>query len=243
MIEFIDSPNYSRAPITDAILQWTFQHPIAEKHLRSVSKALKVHYPDSKLVKRHEFRPNGDSFQSSGFRLSDLDQTDLVMLNSRALIVGRSAPYAGWNSLSERAKIVRKKWTKFVPSHQLRHIGVRYTNRIDVPIDNEKRSFSSSDYLNVKVSHPIPSDLPMTNLLAKIVMRSIIPEWQVSVTTQMAKSPVPKHGGLILDIDVSRSKGIPNKEDDMLALFAEARKIKNDVFERCITDCTRELIS
>jgi uncharacterized protein (TIGR04255 family) len=54
----------------------------------------------------------------------------------------------------------------------------------------------------------------------------------------------PRSGivAVILDIDLFRTEDIPQEDADIWRLFETLHERKNEVFEACITDRTRELI-
>ena len=55
--------------------------------------------------------------------------------------------------------------------------------------------------------------------------------------------PDPNVVSVLLDIDLFCEEPLPDNEDGLWALFEEMRDRKNQIFEACITDKTRELIS
>jgi uncharacterized protein (TIGR04255 family) len=46
---------------------------------------------------------------------------------------------------------------------------------------------------------------------------------------------------ILMDIDVSQSTSVPQNDEDIFALLNEMRVKKNNVFEACVTDQSREL--
>ena len=68
------------------------------------------------------------------------------------------------------------------------------------------------------------------------------PSWIAGITTTpLQPSPVPGSISIILDIDISRESDIPMHPDKLWPVIDEVRSIKNDLFERAITEKTKAL--
>jgi uncharacterized protein (TIGR04255 family) len=52
---------------------------------------------------------------------------------------------------------------------------------------------------------------------------------------------MPETVGVILDVDLYRTSDLPQDEDGIWSMFDLLRDRKDDVFEGCITEKTREL--
>ena len=123
-----------------------------------------------------------------------------------------------------------------VQPQRITRLAVRYINRLELPLPIAELK----DYL--RTSPEVSSALPQN--LAGYFMHLTIPlpdiKSTVMLTETPAASPDPKVVSIILDIDLFRSLEIPSTEEELWDLFEVLRVRKNDVFEACITDRTRE---
>jgi uncharacterized protein (TIGR04255 family) len=186
--------------------------------------------------------PVGLEQRPQGFRLASEDQTDIALVNPAGVVISRLTPYPGWPVFRERAKQVWDIWRKSTQPLPIARIGVRTINRIDVPV--EGRPISLQAYLQFYPQVPILSPAPLLGYMMQITLTTAIAKWSATITsTLVAPSPILNHMSLLLDIDVFRTEEIPGKSADLWEVIDQSRSIKNDIFERCITDETRRLIS
>ena len=145
-------------------------------------------------------------------------------------------PYEKWDTHFE---IFLKLWkeynNRFKPNKILR-IATRYINRIELPFP----LINFQEYL--QYMPPIPTCLPQsyTNFFMQIQVPCKDPYRHVVITETIepvANSILP----FILDIDVFQELNIENSENNLSINFSKIREIKNEIFESCITDKTREL--
>lgn len=130
-----------------------------------------------------------------------------------------------------------KIWKSAAKTDEIIRIGVRYINRIDIPIDKQGK-IKNEDYLNIYPHLPESIDKPMFNYLNQVTLPTPNEYWDTIITSTNMPSPRINCISLLLDIDVFRTKEIPIKEDGLLATLSEVRGIKNDLFEQCITSKT-----
>ncbi len=248
LTELLPSPHYARAPITEAVIELRVANPATVKQQEKVVKRLKKLYPRSEAMQA--FSVNVDttggtlsvSQSPQGFRLTNDDQTGVVLIQPNGVTTSRLPPYPGWEALRESAQIVWDHWKRSTPRQPVNRIGVRYVNRIDVPLD-ESPTIDLKDYLQFYPQNPCLSGGYMIGHIIQVTRPTIMPHWTYSITSTIKPPPLLKHFSVLLDIDVFRKNDIPSKEEQLWNVIDEARNIKNDIFQRCITDKTRELIS
>lgn len=153
------------------------------------------------------------------------------------------APYPGWEHLRDHENSVWQKWKAETPRHPIERIGVRFINRIDVPITDDD-SIAVPDYLNFCPNAAPITHEAMLNFLLRVTVPTYDSQWTANITTTtLGSTQIPKHHSLLLDIDIFRTADIPIRDDVLWPMIDTARLIKNDLFERCITDRTRKLFS
>jgi len=124
----------------------------------------------------------------------------------------------------------------------LRGIGVRFVNHVELP----DHSVEIKDYMRMSVD--IPAYLPQQ--VSHLFLQVDIPleQLQAAATVTSALLPSNHVGGLmLLDIDVKAGVMLetsdPVFDQTVTATLNRLRLAKNLVFEACITDATRGLIS
>ena len=176
-----------------------------------------------------------------GYRLANDDQTDIVILGPRGVTAARLPPYPGWNYLRDRANAAWQEWKKETARHPIERLGVRYINRIDVPIDAVV-PFRVQDYVTFYPTVTPITDKDPLGYFVQVVIPTLSPKWNATLTsTTLGADEVPRHVSLILDIDVMRTVDIPLNDTQLWPTIDEAQALKNDIFERCITPTARKL--
>ena len=179
--------------------------------------------------------------QPNGFLLRSDDQADTAIISQNSLIVARLAPYRGWDTLHEQFISAWKSWKKVAKTKPISRVGVRYINRIDIPLKGENK-IDLEDYLTFYPKVPELGNSPMVEYLIQVT-QPINSLWTATITSTLLPPPLINHISLLLDIDVFRTESIPLNDEDLWAMIAEARIIKNTVFQSCITHKSMELFS
>ena len=117
-------------------------------------------------------------------------------------------------------------------------IGVRYINRIDIPISGpivEYEKFINvypklPDVLGPVNAYGVQAVLPIVDIGCKLTLNSAI-----------VASPILDHASFVVDQDISKEVDAPQSDNAIYELLSEIRKRKNIIFEACITDSAREL--
>ncbi|MGH8556488.1 MAG: TIGR04255 family protein [Methylococcales bacterium] len=233
---------YRRAPITESVIELRMNSRVDQAEQEKVVQRLKKHYPHIQKGKEVKVRldplPTGGyitvSDKPQGFRLTSIDQTDVVLLSPSGILRARLAPYLGWKVVSSEALKVWKVWKRIIKNCSVARIGVRYINRIDIPC-NGREKIRIEDYLTFYPQAPEIGTSPMHGYLIQITLPTHNPLWTASITSKNSPSPLIEHMSFLLDIEVFRTEEIPIKDDDLWLVINEARDIKNTIFQRCIT--------
>lgn len=248
MVEPLKSANYPHAPITEAVIEVRIAAAVDDKTQEKAVQRLKKRYPNSKALAA--FNVNIDTTggvvgveqQPEGFRLSTDEQTDIVLVKPRGIAASRLAPYPGWPVLRDNAIAAWDAWKSVTPRHPIERVGIRYINRIDIPLAGKVR-VRLEDYLNFSPQVTTIATDPMTSYVIQATFPVPLDKnWTTTITsTLVTPPPLIDHISLLLDIDVYR--GAPLAETTLWDAIDAARTLKNDLFERCITDEARKLFA
>ena len=241
--------SYISPPITEATVELRVNKGLTLKEQQKITTKLKKLYPN--LQELNELGINiGQNFsgsevtvsqQSKSFRLASDNQSEIVIVSPQSLIIARLAPYLGWDEFHERVVSAWKIWKSVAGTRSFSRMGVRYINRIDIPMNGAEK-IEIKDYLNFYPMVPMFSDAPMTNYFIQVTKPTSNPFWAVNVTSTIGPSPLVNHMSLLLDIDVYRVENIPLNDDSWIILN-EARELKNKIFQEIITHRTEETLN
>jgi uncharacterized protein (TIGR04255 family) len=148
------------------------------------------------------------------------------------------APYRGWEEeFRDEARTLWRAYRELVQPKAVSRVGLRYVNRLDLPLP-------ISDFKVYLRTYPeLAPDLPQG--LSHFVMQLQIPHQDINalllLNLAMVKPVRPGVSSVVLDLDLSRSVDLPADESELWALIEILRTRKNEIFEACITDATREL--
>lgn len=240
----VQHPTYRRAPITEAIIDFQFSEPLDGDTCNKVKSKLEEEYP---LV--IDWSEIGITFDPSakatdvqekvrGFKLSSVDQTDIVIAANTRFAVSRLAPYQGWEPFRTRAVRNWKSFKSVAGYRKIKRVGIRYINRIDIPRPANEL-IELSDYLLLEVHVPQPPFPPIVQQTTQAIFR--FDDCMVVVHMATVPSPLLNHASFALDIDFGREVNVPQADDGLWSYIEQIRDRKNVLFEACITERTRRM--
>lgn len=242
---------YRKPPIQEAVIDLMFRQPQTIARLEKAVKKLAPFYPNQVPMVNQEVQVESSEqgpprvhvrSESAGFQLASHDQANIVSIYKDRLATSRIAPYEGWDKLKEQAG---KNWHLVVRSLgvvQVNRIGIRYVNRIDIPLKGSKAK-NLDEYLRLVPNVDSYSANAMTEFVYLVARPTDLPNWSARLVTSLVPSPLIEHISLGFDIDVFRTESIPTKEDKLWETVDEARAVKNEIFEMYITSKSRELFN
>jgi uncharacterized protein (TIGR04255 family) len=250
MSQAVPESPYPKAPIVEAVIHVSVGGVAQPEELQKVMKRLRNDYPEQEPLSGVNVivdPTGGGSFtvqqQQQGHRAKSIDQADIVMVLQDGVGTARLAPYLGWDHLRDRARKVWSDWRKIVAYSAPKRIGIRYINRIDVPI-RPGGILDIDTYLNSGPRVPDFSRHPVSGFVAQIARPTDLDHWSTNVTSTTAlPPPLIDHVSFVLDIDVFRTEDIPGREADLWECVEAVRPLKNKIFESCITDEARRLFA
>ncbi len=243
--------HYSRAPLTEAIIDLRVQLPewADLETLARIQSGQEANYPTRRdrgiITGQFSSDPatpptTGDRVQT-GYEFVSKDEHHVVQVHLDRFTFSRLAPYETWASFRDEARRWWDIYRTTVQPTSITRIAVRYINRIDLhlPVNELK------DYL--RTVPEISPDLPQS--ISGYFMQLQIPQTDIEsmLILNEALLPAPKEienaVSVLLDIDLFRDTDIPQDEESLWRFFEQLRNRKNEVFEGCITDNTRRLIT
>jgi uncharacterized protein (TIGR04255 family) len=244
---------YSRAPIAEAIVEF---HVTTQPEL-SMDSLLHLDLSERFEPPRTIYHLDGDfEYVDGAMKRTETREDQLTFVSEqrdaqRAVQYGPSIfaftwrnNYAGWSKFIGEAEDVWLKYRAVAEPVSLEVVGVRFVNQVPLP----HRGVEIKDYLRTSVD--VPAQLPQGVRNLFVQMDLPMPDLEAEATITSSLMPPDEHypgGGLILDIDVRSRFGMSPTDDtfddSLRSTLARLRYAKNYVFEACITDATRGLIS
>jgi uncharacterized protein (TIGR04255 family) len=244
---------YSKAPITEALLDIRVELPPSFEFskLGNLYKAVNSDYPrfeNTLAIENNLLTGQSITHQTTttftGFRFWHKHQKQVIQAQLDGFTFSRLTPYEGWEAFSKEAKRLWEIYCEVTEPQHITRIALRYINRFDFPLPMQ----DFSDYL--RTTPNVPSDL--TDGISDYLMQLRIPEPELpdhgsSGWLSLTEAILPSEGdpstvSVILDIELSYETDLNRKTKDCWELFEKMHNRKNEVFEACITDKTRELI-
>lgn len=246
---------YPKPPIVEATLQLRFGSAFTGTELSRISRLLQRRYPKSQPEVDFQLAveikggipetaasnvpPN---IVDKGFRLLSDDDQRIVITRTKSVLFAHQAPYPGWDLFLTEARAVFDTVREKLGFRQVAFVGLRYTNRIDVPLGASQETVVPGDYL---LAGPALPNIPIS---PAVRMYQLVADVDLSIDRLVARvqaATLPpaliNHASLLLDIDIIGQHDVPQKPDEFWELVGRMRQAKNEIFEACITDNARQL--
>ncbi len=237
---------YKRPPITEAVIEVRLDGAITRENVDKVQKRLLETYPFSQETQIVGVEVSDTSAkvqqQFQGYRLTNKDGADTILISPSSIASARLAPYEGWEKLIVTARQNWDVWKRLIGYRKVVRVGVRYINRIDVP-EPAEGGVRIADYLSFHPQLPNIGLPPLANFTMNTVSSLGKDECKLTLNAGSVPSPLVKTVSFVLDLDVSRDSNMPQNDDDLWGLIGKIRDHKNAVFEGCITNLSRQLFS
>jgi uncharacterized protein (TIGR04255 family) len=243
---------YSKAPITEAIID--IQVKAAESASLSDLEKLQDReggaYPDRKALmaasvivdpEAAEFKAEANRVER-GWAFMGADRRYGWQARLDGFSLSRLKPYEKWQPFRTEAERLWNLTRAVLQPIEITRVAVRYINRLELPLPIE-------DFKNYLRTVPeVSPDLPQA--LTSFFLQVQFPIEDIAGLATVSQTILPPSSAeaalttvaVLLDIDVFRMGSMPLDDAEMWALFEKLRKHKNEIFEGCITDRTRELI-
>jgi uncharacterized protein (TIGR04255 family) len=242
---------YSKAPITEALIDFRIV-PLEESSLlslRNLQQSLVGNYMLAEEINlaQGQFQQTGSTVTATatqsplGYRFISNDKTHVFQACLDGFTLSQLEPYKNWATLRNEAKKLWELYSQAVLPRSIERIAVRYINRLDLPLD-ASHALDFKDYLRT-----VPEvSGGMLQGVNSYFMQLQIPQIDLGAILLLNEGIIsPFQEGFVsvlLDIDLSRAANFALDEDTWNALD-ELRLRKNEIFEACITDKLRELLT
>jgi len=171
-----------------------------------------------------------------GFIFSSVNNCLQVQFQLDGFTLNMLKPYSEWDEFSTEAFRLWKIYQDNFEPNAISRIALRYINRIEIP-------FPFGDFQEyISNMPPIPACLPQT--FQNFFMQIQVPCDTVGtgiVLTETIEPLVKNFLPFILDIDAYKTDNISKDIETLKANFDSLRDLKNQVFEKCITEKTQKL--
>jgi uncharacterized protein (TIGR04255 family) len=241
---------YTKAPIVEAVVEFRISGNLDDKVLERCKRKFHVAGWISEDILNVNLNVNLTASQKSdvdthfgGYRISSTDGLWVIQLTRQSLVLSRLPPYCGWDEFVKEAKIFYGRWRKIVGTRVIERIGLRYLNRIDIPIV-EAKTISPSDYVTFFPTSISVLEEPARIFQCQVSTRHKNLNFDVNLISATIESVLIGHSALLLDCDVHRYRlDVPQSDSQIWEMLTSARNAKNDIFEACITEKTRRMIT
>jgi uncharacterized protein (TIGR04255 family) len=241
---------YNSAPILEAVIEVriTPGESFKDDQLKALSESLRAEFPKQVEMRRVEmgvaFGPGTDQqhkFSSApfGLRLSKNDDSRILQIRRDGFAYSHLPPYSDWATFRGEAYPLWERYRKVAAGAALARCGLRYINRIDIPGQRAELKDYFALYPEVPTAIPNPD---VAGMLVNLTLPQTDLECGATITQAMTTPAKVDHLSVVLDIDLFRESLVKWSDSEVWAYFDKLRHRKNEIFEGCITDRTRELI-
>ncbi|MGE7469777.1 TIGR04255 family protein [Bosea sp. NPDC003192] len=237
---------YAKAPITEATVEFRLSEALTDRELSRLGARFKKGNWKSDDLAEISVRVGVTSeiLQNPiGHKYTSADGRYVIQQLRKSLVVSRNAPYCGWDDYIAFVRDQYSRWRKVIGHKSIERIGVRYINRIDIPFDG-KEHIDPQDYFRFLPRNLEILDAPPLGWHAQVLSTHSTNRISVTLTTATVEPVLIDHISVLLDCDMYRFRvDVPQADDQIWSFLDLVRESKNEIFEACITDSTRQLIS
>lgn len=236
---------YLNSPIKEAVFDIQVQELeyITEENILKLHSLFEEKYPQKKktlnifggLQLNDNIEITNDlTTKFRGVIFSNLSNNRQVQFRIDGFTLNFLSPYGEWDEFYNEALVLWEIYIKELRPKNIKQIGLRYINKIEIPLPLE----SFQEYITNMP--PIPKSLPQ--FYNGFFMRIEVPcekNEYTAVITETIETPTKEIVPFILDIDIF--KEIQHNFD--ITDFNYLRSMKNMIFEDFITEKTRNLFN
>jgi uncharacterized protein (TIGR04255 family) len=240
-------PHLAKAPIIEAIIEWRVKLD-PNFPVDSLKRAGKILAPDYVVVREQrgfQYKVKAGKQLShttrdlgiQGYQFRSADKLRVATLKQDGFSFSRLRPYSRWEDVFTEAQRLWKIYREVAEPEEISRLGVRYINRIPLPMPVN----DFSQYL--RESFTVPPGVPQTlsSLLTRVVVHEPSSGVVVNIIQVIEGQIVEGTLPFILDIDAYHAKHIDPNLEDFGALFEQLREMKNRVFFATLTESAIEM--
>lgn len=242
---------YRNAPIEEAVIDLRVASAIQDtSRLVELQENLRGEYSDCQAIssrptnRRKDDKTDEDKTSTLGFRFVHHGKTKVLHAGLNGFLFSVLRPYDRWETFRDEA---RDLWNQYRAVHEFQsftRVALRYLNRIDIPGED----IELTEYFRIGPHLP-PSLTPQgfNGFLMQIGMEQPDLDCGLVINVGRVDPPQPDYVSIMLDIDIFRMTEDhaalwQDEEQEKVWEFVEQLHArKNEIFEVCITEKTREL--
>lgn len=240
---------FQNTPITEAVMEIKAQLPEETdlKILENCHDHIKERFPekqeqrfikaDFKLSQKDMPLPLPTKTGTQGYIFHSRTEKKVVQCKTDGFAFNKLKPYKNWDLFRSEGRELWELYSKIAKPIKVVRIGLRYINRIEVPLPF--KDFSEYILTNPQIAPNLPQGV------SHFFMRLEIPNPDIEataiITQTMDKPTTAQRLPLILDIDVFRITEYPGKAKEMWGAFEKLRDFKNDIFFNSVTEKAKGL--
>ena len=220
---------YRYPPVREAMLEVTSPLP-AGFPLESLRRIAPAHFDSSDPI-------TTDDDVVVGYEHASLSVPEVLRLRTDLCSYHRLSPYSGWEEWTPRAYDCVQRFLSLTQAREVRQLSVRYVNYVDLPTAAEL-----SDYL--LTAPVVPPGVPqnLAGFFVHTTIRLHDPDTFVILRQGMIEPPTDKAARIVLDVQaLLQRRGGTLPFDQVVETLERLHDHEVDVFERCITNRTRDL--
>lgn len=242
---------FKNPPIQEALLdiQVTLPPEASLEILKGFHSGLEERFPERQerisLQQGFQFSGAGEtqavtaSRSVDGYLFVSKQTGKIVQARLDGFTFNKLKPYSRWDDFSSEAKELWERYVKIVKPANIRRIGLRYLNRIEIPLpigDTSEWCLLFPD---------LPRKIPQK--IADFFLRFTVPLENApaagaSVTLTFEPPQKSATLALILDIDAFQAfEMLPPDTEEIWKRLAMLRGLKNDIFDASLTDKTKAM--
>jgi uncharacterized protein (TIGR04255 family) len=239
-------PHLRNAPIVEAVIDFRARPNVIwdQERIAAVVRERLKEFPEVQPLRgwEQQFQTEpGKTIEGStrdlgwiGMILKSTDNLRVAQIHREGVSYSRLKPYPNWSIFSREAVELWELYRELTGPLEISRIGVRYINRIDIPITGA----DLGKYFRQPPQSPPGVTIPFSHFVYSDVFSIVEMECSIRLvrTIQPPLPPVNTSPGLIVDIDVSTTKALPTDDDIVVQRLTEMRWWKNKIFFATITD-------
>jgi uncharacterized protein (TIGR04255 family) len=244
-------PHYTKASITEAIIDLVvgFHSDVDLSAFKGIQSNIEADYPivEPMILAEGQFQTSPEvtatAHQSTvGYFFSSQDHKKILQSHQKGFTFRQLAPYETWEVLRDEARSLWNAYNAVTQPNTIQQVSIRYINQLDLPLD-PSGSLDFQDYLRTvpEISTALPNqDLSGYFMQLQFPQRDL--DAQLILNEAVLPRVIPNVVSVLLDLYLFSEVDFSPGTEEVWDLLGKFRDRKNEVFEACITDKTRELL-
>lgn len=242
--------HYNHAPIVEAIidLKGSLLPAVGMDALSTYAAALKARFPVSKPIAMvtmgfEQLAADKSQFHTDqsqvGLRLETADSSRVLQIQRSGFTYSHLAPYSDWITFRDEAKELWSRYLEATRVDRVTRLAVRVINKLAIngPVSMLPK------YVNLRIQTPDGIPAFPDRFFAQLHIDGA--RWAEGCRVLVNAGAVPQVDAkleVLLDFDIFVETTKPAGSFEIWEILDKLSVAKDDLFEACITDDTRELI-